>query len=90
MVLGVVPRQGHGEVEAQPVLGELATGALGRLEILPALEYLEDQLLVLAPLAAHEQAEALEGGRFDPAKSEGAVHRDDLLGGGVAQVDLGG
>jgi hypothetical protein len=89
VILGIVAGQGHRQVEAKPVLGELASRAHRRLQVLPPLEHLEDELLVLAPLAADEQAQALERRRLDPLEPEGAIHREDLLGGGVAQVDLG-
>jgi hypothetical protein len=70
------------------VFSQLSARA-GRLES-SALEHLEDQLLVLAALAADEQAEALQRGSLDSPESEGAVHSEDLLSGGVAQLDLRG
>src|SRR6185503_6581367 len=58
------------------------------LEILAAPEHLEDQLLVLAALAAGEELEALQRGRLDPPKPIAAIDGQDLLGGGIAELDL--
>ena len=53
VVLGVVARQRHRQVEAQAEVGQLvAPRRRGGLELLAALEDLEDQLLVLAAVAA--------------------------------------
>jgi len=56
-VTGIVAGQRHGQVEAQAQIGELLAGGPGLLELLAALEHLEDQLLVVASSLAQQHAE---------------------------------
>src|SRR6185295_15726107 len=86
-----VAGQRHGEIEAQAEVGQIAGATVQRpLEVLPALEDLEDQLLVLAAVAAGQQGQALQRRRLDAAEAVTAIDREDALGGGVAQLDLVG
>src|SRR5882724_11524750 len=86
MVLGVVARERHREVEAQAEVGQILARASRRLQLLAALHDLEDELLVLAALAAGEQRQVLERGRLDAPEAVGAVDGDDLAYGGVAHA----
>ena len=90
VVLRVVTRERHREVEAQAEVGQILPRAPRRLELLAALHDLEDQLLVLAAVAAGQQAQALERRRLDAAEAVRAVDGDDLAHGRVAQLDLVG
>ena len=66
VVLGVVAGQRHRQVVAQAKVGQLALPRANRgLQIFTALENLEDQLLVVAALAADEQWQALQRRRLD-------------------------
>src|SRR5262249_19627877 len=62
-MVGVVPRERHRQIEAQSQVGEvLFAGRARGVELGPTLEDFVDQLLVLASVAALEQAKVLEAG----------------------------
>ncbi len=91
MVLRVVAAERHGEVEAETQVGQVGLGRRrAQVQLLPALEHLEDELLVLAAAPAGEELEALQGRRLDAPKPVPAVHAEDRPRRGVAQLRLGG
>src|SRR4051812_41524020 len=79
MVLGVVARERNREVEAQPQVGKLGAARPRALELIASLEDLEDELLVLAAVAADEEPQALERRRLNAPEAVAAVHPDDEL-----------
>ena len=89
VVVGVVAHERHRQVEPQAEVGHVL-GAAGGLELLAALQDLEDQLLVLAPVAPEEQAQALHRGSLDADEAVATVYGQDLGHGPVAQRDLVG
>ena len=91
VVVGIVPGERHREIEPEAEVGEVRLGGDGaEVQLLPALEHLEDQLLVVAAPAAGEQLQALQGRRLDAAESVPAIHGEDRPGRRVAQLRLGG
>ena len=92
VVVGVVPGQGHRQIEAEPEVGQLGSVPLfGRLgQPIAPFQHLEDELFVLPPLPAREEAQALQRGRLHPAKPVTPVHVEDAHHGPIAQLDLVG
>jgi hypothetical protein len=84
--VGVVARQRHGEIEAQPEVRLLAR-VRGR-ELLAALHDLEHELLVVAPLGSEQSGEALDGGGLDPREAIRGVDIEDSRGRPVARCNL--
>src|SRR5262249_27542297 len=89
VIVGVVARQRHREVETQSEIGQLL-GVAGRAQPLAALEDLEDELLVLAALAAREQGQTLHRRSLDPHESPSAIDVENGSQRPVAQRDFVG
>ena len=90
-IVRVVPGERHRQVEAEAQVGQVGLGrGRAQVQLLPALEHLEDELLVLAAGPAGEKLEALQRRRLDAPKPVPAVHAEDRPRRGVAQLRLGG
>src|SRR5215510_14395196 len=88
-IVGVVPRERHREVEAEPEIGEIVLAVRRRIQLRAALEYLVDQLLVLAAAAAEQELQILERGRLDATEPVALVRGQDRGRRPVAKLDLG-
>ena len=91
VVVPVEPGQRHGQVVAQAQVDELAQRRAGRhLRRQPAPQHLEDQLLVVAALAAAQPVDVLQRRRLDPLVAEPPVHRGDRLEHMITDSDVSG
>ena len=91
VVVRVVPGQRDRQVKPETEVRQVRlAGGRPQIQLLSALEDLEDELLVLAAAAAGEQLQALQGRRLDAPKAVPAVHGEDRPGRGVAQLRLRG
>ena len=89
-IVGVVARERHREIEAETEVREVFLPLHRyRVELRAALEDLVDQLLVLAPAAAQQELQVLEGRRLHATESVTLVRRQDRRGGLIAKLYLG-
>ena len=86
MQVRVVARERHREIETKPEVCRFRR--LRRGELLAAFHDLEDQLLVLAPLRAHEDFEVLDGRGLDPRESVRCVDIEDPRAYPITRGDL--
>ena len=85
----VVPREGHGQIEAQSEIGEVVFPMRrDGFELGAALQDLEDELLVLPALAAQQEPEALERRRLDAPEPVRRVRRENRRRRAVAELHL--